>query len=228
MLPFSVEKNSEFGRFAVANRNLTPGEFLFQEIPFAVGPKVSSNCCCLECYLPLDASASGNRCEKCSWPLCDECSKLDELPTHKRECEVFSACKCKFYNLKEADAICMQLDCVTPLRVLLERDANPGRWKDEVEPMEHHRDKRLGGDAWAADQQNIVQYLLGPCRMKERGISDELIQQVIGILEVNAFEAKTLKGDFVRCLYPKLAILTHSCTPNTTHSILPTESFRLV
>ena len=64
MLPFSIEKNSELGRFAVANQNLEPGEFLFEEIPFAVGPKVNSYCCCLECYYPVDGTASGSRCEK--------------------------------------------------------------------------------------------------------------------------------------------------------------------
>lgn len=226
MLPFSIEKNSELGRFAVANRDLEPGEFLFEEIPFAVGPKVNSHCCCLECFYPVDGTASGSRCEKCAWPLCDECLKLDELPVHSRECEVFRNAKCKFYNLCEADAISLQLDCITPLRVLLAMKANPQRWKDEVEPMEHHRDKRVGSKAWEADAQNIVAYLLEACKLKEMGITSDLIHRVIGVLEVNAFEAKTLKGDFARCLYPKLAILTHSCTSNTIHAILPSQNYK--
>ena len=151
---------------------------------------------------------------------------MDELPVHSRECEVFRNAKCKFYNLSEADAISLQLDCITPLRVLLAMKANPQRWKDEVERMEHHRSERFGSKAWAADAQNIVAYLLEACKLKEMEISDELIQRVIGILEVNAFEAKTLKGDFARCLYPKLAILTHSCTANTTHAILPSQNVK--
>lgn len=57
MLPFNIAKNSELGRFAIANQNFQAGDFLFEEFPFAVGPKVHSNCCCLECYLPLDATA---------------------------------------------------------------------------------------------------------------------------------------------------------------------------
>lgn len=225
MLPFNITKNSELGRFAIANQNFQPGDFLFEEIPFAVGPKVHSNCCCLECYRPLDATAAGMRCEKCSWPLCDECSKSGELSTHRRECEVFSASKCKFYNLSEPSETCIQLDCITPLRVLLESEANPQRWKDEVELMEDHSDKRRDTEAWEADQQNIVGYLQGPCGLKSR-FSDELIHKVVGILEVNAFEARTMSGNFVRCLYPKLAIMTHSCTPNTTHAILPSEGFK--
>lgn len=48
----------------------------------------------------------------------------------------------------------------------------------------------------------------------------ELIQKVIGILEINAFEARTINPCHpVRCLYPKLAIFSHSCVPNLNHSI---------
>ncbi|KAG5674227.1 hypothetical protein PVAND_004207 [Polypedilum vanderplanki] len=227
MLPFTIEKNSQFGRFAVATHNIEAGSFLFDEIPFAIGPNIRTYCCCLECYCPVDGTASGTRCENCSWPLCNECSKLSEFSAHKRECEIFREAKCKFFNLPDANATCMQLDCITPLRVLLEREINMERWKNEVEPMEDHREKRINSNAWKEDQQNIVGYLLGPCKLGQRGITAELIHKVIGVLEVNAFEAKTLKGTFVRCLYPRLAILSHSCTPNTTHAIHPSDNYSL-
>jgi hypothetical protein len=226
MFSFTIEKNLQFGRFAVASQNIVPGEFLFEEFPFAVGPKARTTCCCLECYCPVDGTALGSRCEVCSWPLCDDCIKLSEFSAHKRECEVFSAAKCKFYNLPDENATCIQLDCITPLRILLERQSNIERWNNEVEVMEDHRGKRFGSEAWKADQQNVVAYLLNPCGLKNYGITDEIIQKIIGILEVNAFEAKTPNGDFVRCLYPNLAILTHSCTPNTTHAIHPSDNFK--
>jgi hypothetical protein len=145
---------------------------------------------------------------------------------HKRECDVFKSAGCKFYNLSDPNAICIQLDCVTPLRVLLEKEANPQRWKDEIEPMEHHRDKRFGSDSWNADMQNIVGYLLHPCKLKEKKVNEEIIQRIIGILEVNTFEAKTIHGNTVRCLFTQLAISSHSCTPNTTHAIHPTKNFK--
>lgn len=223
MLPFFIEKNPQFGRFAIASRDLTPGEFLVDEFPFAVGPKASSTCCCLECFCPVNATSTGSRCEKCSWPLCDDCVKLSDLHFHKRECEIFKAAKCKFYNLSNPNAICVQLDCITPLRVLLEKEYNPNRWSDDIEPMEHHRDKRFGTPSWKADAQNIVGYLLGPCKLK---LDPELIQRVIGILEVNTFEGRTIKGHAMRCLFPKCSIFSHSCTPNTTHSINPSNGNR--
>lgn len=223
MDPFSIEKNSELGRFAIATRDLIAGEFLVEEIPFAVGPKANTKCCCLECYSPVDATSSGSRCENCSWPLCENCRQLSDLLAHKRECDLFKDAKCKFFNLRDSSADCIQLDCITPLRVLLEKEANPTRWTNEVEPMEHHRDKRFGTPSWNADAQNVVGYLLGPCKLKQRGVDDELIQRVIGILEVNTFEGITEKGHSMRCVFPKIAILSHSCTPNTTHSIHPSR-----
>jgi hypothetical protein len=111
------------------------------------------------------------------------------------------------------------------LRVLLEKDSNPNRWEEDVEPMEHHREKRYGTDSWNADAHNVVGYLLGPCKLKQRGVDGELIQRIIGVLEVNTFEGRTEKGYSMRCLFPKIAILCHSCTPNTTHSIHPTKGY---
>lgn len=226
MEPYEIRKNAEVGRFLVASRDLNAGEYLFEDIPFTFGPKARSNCCCLECHSPIDGTASGSRCHFCSWPICEDCLKFKEFSVHKRECDIFTAANCKFFNLKDATSTCLQLDCITPLRVILEKEANPQRWKNEVEPMQHHREERINSPAWNADQQNIVSYLLGPCKLKARGITEELIQQVIGILEVNTFEARTSKGDAIRCLYTKLAISSHSCSPNTTHAIHPSDNYR--
>lgn len=228
MQSFAIRKNSQLGRYAVATRDLKAGEFLFDELPFAIGPKPSSTCCCLECFIPVNATAAGSRCESCSWPLCIDCKKMrGGTVTHKRECEIFTSTKCKFYNLTDPTGVSMQLDCITPLRVLLEKESNPARWTSEVEPMEHHRERRFGSETWKADAQNVVGYLLhGPCNLKQQGIDADLIQQVIGILEVNSFEGKTVKGHSMRCLYPKLAVLSHSCTPNVFHSIHPTKGYK--
>lgn len=91
--------------------------------------------------------------------------------------------------------------------------------------MEDHEANRRDSVVWNADNVNIVQYLHGPCNLKNR-FSDSLIQKAIGILEVNSFESKTCEGHPLRCLYPKLAILAHSCIPNTTHSTYATDDYR--
>lgn len=91
--------------------------------------------------------------------------------------------------------------------------------------MEYHPKERKGTELWKADEVNVVGYLQGPCKLKDR-FSKDLIHQVCGILEVNSFEAKTKKGHKVRCIYPQLASLAHSCVPNTTHIILPSKDFK--
>lgn len=91
--------------------------------------------------------------------------------------------------------------------------------------MEDHEKERRESNAWKIDQNNIVNYLRNQCKLKDR-FSEELIQNVIGILEVNAFEAKTPDDYSIRCLYPKLAILAHSCTPNTCHNTFPTDGYK--
>lgn len=85
--------------------------------------------------------------------------------------------------------------------------------------MEDHENDRKKSPTWTADETNVVHYLRGPCKLSK--YSAELIQKVLGILEVNAFEARTLRlrGNPVRCLYSKLAIFSHSCVPNLNHSI---------
>lgn len=92
--------------------------------------------------------------------------------------------------------------------------------------MEYHNEERRKlVDVWNADLVNIAQYLRGRCGLAER-FSEDLIMQVVGILEVNAFEARTTLGYALRCLYPITGILAHNCVPNTFRTIHPSEGFK--
>lgn len=110
-------------------------------------------------------------------------------------------------------------------RMLLEKEANEDKWNAEISKMEYHHEIRKNSEAFKADKVNIVGYLHGPCKLKER-FSEDLIQQACGILEVNAFEAKSAKGNKVRCIYTNSCVFAHSCVPNTTHSILCSKDFK--
>lgn len=109
--------------------------------------------------------------------------------------------------------------------MLLEKEANPDQWNNVISKMEHHAEIRRNSESWNADKVNIVGYLHGPCKLKER-FSEEVIQQACGILEVSAYEAKTTKGHKVRGIFPNAGILSHSCVPNTAHSVLPSNDFK--
>lgn len=91
--------------------------------------------------------------------------------------------------------------------------------------MEYHDAARCGTDTWNVDQINVIGYLHGPCKLKSR-FPCELIQQACGILEVNSFEGRTPNGHRIRCIFPKTAIMAHSCVPNTMHTILPSDKFK--
>ena len=106
---------------------------------------------------------------------------------------------------------------------------DPNRWKEEVEVMETHANTRRSQPIWHFNQVNVVEYLRGPCKLLE--FNEDLIHTVCGILDVNTFEAHTASGNSIRCLYPKLAISSHNCVSNITHSIRNTgkgdgEDFR--
>lgn len=52
-----------------------------------------------------------------------------------------------------------QLECITPLRLLLESERNVERWNKEVKDMEAHNKIRCQKPQWKSDHVNIVDYL---------------------------------------------------------------------
>ena len=159
-------------------------------------------------------------CSQCLWPVCGpEC---EGLPIHREnECAVFAKAGVKFQPVNDSAAVCLQYECITPLRVLLAKEKDLKRWQEEVEMMEAHNDIRKKRPLWQFNQTNVVGYLRGPCKLDR--FPEELIHTVCGILEINAFEARTTAGHFIRCLYPKLAILSHNCVSNVHHSVSPDD-----
>lgn len=52
-----------------------------------------------------------------------------------------------------------QLECITPLRLLLESEKNPERWNNEVKNMESHNKIRSQKKQWKLNQVNVVEYI---------------------------------------------------------------------
>ncbi|XP_039950193.1 SET domain-containing protein SmydA-8 isoform X1 [Bactrocera neohumeralis] len=224
-----VRSNSIYGRYLIAKSDTKANELLVEELPLVHGPKCNGPTVCLECYAPvnLEGCIADQYCSKCSWPLCSNCSDRGAFYHYGWECSVFSQAKAKFYPVQSDAKGCPQLDCITVLRVLLVKESDPDRWEREIAPMEYHNEERRKiVDVWNADFVNIAQYLRGPCRLAER-FSEDLIMQTVGILEVNAFEARTTLGYALRCLYPITGILAHNCVPNTFRTIHPSEGFKI-
>ncbi|XP_063243953.1 SET domain-containing protein SmydA-8 isoform X2 [Bacillus rossius redtenbacheri] len=211
---YKVLTNVAVGRFAVAARDLAAGESIFSELPVAVGPKADSSPLCLGCHGLVDGSAS---CSRCGWPVCGP--GCEDSPVHAAaECEVFRAAGVAFQPPQDWTETCCQMECVTPLRLLLSREKCPGRWTREVDAMQSNDERRRDLDAWRAEQVNVVGFLRDRCGLADRAC---------GLLEVNAFEIRMVAGTTIRGLYPQTAILSHNCVANTSHTITPQSDYRL-
>lgn len=110
-----ITENTTLGRYSVIDENVSPGEILFDEYPFVVGPKNNSKIICLGCCCPFDAATTKiPKCAKCKWPLCENC--VNEQ-IHNLECEIFVKNSVEFYSFNATtNDVCFQLDCITPLR----------------------------------------------------------------------------------------------------------------
>ncbi|XP_032690845.1 uncharacterized protein LOC116853762 [Odontomachus brunneus] len=87
--------------------------------------------------------------------------------------------------------------------------------------MEVHTKIRSQKTQWKSDHVNIVDYLRK--RLKLDRFSEECIQMACGILEINTFEIRTMRGYSARALYPTVAMMNHSCVSNTSHTISPID-----
>lgn len=76
------------------------------------------------------------------------------------------------------------------------KEADPKRWEEEIQCMTHHNDIRKEKPIWEFNQVNVVNYLRGPCKLDR--FPEELIHTVCGIIEVNAFEARSPAGYPIR------------------------------
>ncbi|OAD54391.1 Protein msta, isoform B, partial [Eufriesea mexicana] len=222
---FKILQSEKVGRYMVANEQLKAGVEVITEMPFVVGPKAFTYPLCLSCYTPWPPTLNNKPlCSKCAWPVCSiEC---ENQPQHKDyECQVFAQANEKF-NVQAAleepnEHGVPQLECITPLRLLLESEKNPERWNNEVKNMESHNKIRSQKKQWKLNHVNVVEYIRK--RLKLDRFSEEQIHTVCGILEINTFEIRTAKGFSARALYPTVALMNHSCVSNTCHSISPTD-----
>ncbi|CAK1555746.1 unnamed protein product [Leptosia nina] len=157
-----ILENEKFGRYLVANKDLD-----------ADTPPL-----CLGCYCPVDNIV----CTRCGWPICSEA--CEKTAHHQSECDVFSAANVRFQATVDWSAASPQLDCITPLRMLIAKENDPDRWQRELEMMETHTDERKKRQSWEADQNNILNFLLTRCKLGAK-FSKDLIEKVCGILAVD-------------------------------------------
>ncbi|XP_058795738.1 LOW QUALITY PROTEIN: SET domain-containing protein SmydA-8-like [Phymastichus coffea] len=228
-LAYEMQRNDQVGRYLIASRELQEGEEILTEQPFVVGPKASTYPICLGCYSPWPPTEDSQPlCSTCAWPVCS--TECENHPHHKDyECEIFAKLGEKF-DLESALSEehlhgLPHYECITPLRLLLAAEKDAERWNSEVKGMEAHNKKRSQKDQWKTDHVNVVEYIRN--RLKLERFSEEQIQTACGVLEVNCHEVRSDKGFVARALYPKVAMMNHSCVSNTVHSVCPAENYKI-
>uniref|UniRef100_A0A0C9R3R4 Msta_1 protein n=2 Tax=Fopius arisanus TaxID=64838 RepID=A0A0C9R3R4_9HYME len=210
-----VEASSdELGRYLTAGKQLSPGEVILREKPLAVGPAVfNSNLLCYGCLriipnLPLlDLKFP---CKICETAIFCSSSCEDRRGLHTtRECEAFT----RWGSLKGLSWTEFR-EILFPLRLWLLQEAEES-WS-EIMRLEAHLDVRRTTKVWKDRQETVVDVL------KRVGLapkdSDEVLQRICGIIDVNSFELRspgTLDSSPLRGLYPRAALMTHDCRGNT-------------
>jgi hypothetical protein len=104
---------------------------------------------------------------------------------------------------------------ITPLRCLLLKRRDPGAY-DRILKLQSHLEDRRDTELYGVFKNNIVGFVRNALGMTE--FSQETILRVTAILDTNSFEIRRSDGDIkIRGLYPKAAMLSHDCKPNTKH-----------
>ncbi|KAL5275564.1 hypothetical protein ACFFRR_001440 [Megaselia abdita] len=203
-LPYEVKTSSSLGRYLVASKNISYGETIITEEPIAVGPALGVNrACCIGCFIQLD-SESHEKCEKCNFPVCKEnCTKYHS----KAECDFF-----KEKSLSEKLTFNELFDLLFPLKVLFLKTASPEKF-EIVQKMEAHiEERKLNKELWEKYQHQYVSKIQSLINF-----SEEEIQFVLGVIDVNCFELGDQQKQ-IRALYPSAFLMSHECVCNTRHT----------
>lgn len=151
-------------------------------------------------------------------PLCYDCTDHDEA-------------ECSFYRQSGLDRhfLYNHFNVVMPVRCLMLYRSNRERYH-EIMSMESRLEERRGTEIWDIHEKFVVKPLMESGifadKFDELEVTGELIQRICGLLDANTFEIRgnvdsrgSQMGNLARGLYPKTALMVHSCMPNTLLSV---------
>ncbi|XP_040570990.1 SET domain-containing protein SmydA-8 [Lepeophtheirus salmonis] len=206
--PFAVKRNSQLGRHLVATRDIKALEVILEESPLVIGPYISSNNQCLECFKTLDTSP--HSCISCNYPFCSqECS---QGPWHKIECSAFQK-----YGHKRDENDNDFYSIITTLRLLSLQESKPEFWNTIMKDMlDHNSDiQEYTPEKWTSYEETVVKKI----QSLTKGNADtDTLTRLIGVIDTNGadlnlpHDGKHGKGTGLYLIYSNL---NHSCVCNT-------------
>ena len=193
------------GRIIIASRDIAQGELIGQEKAILRNPPPKTKPLCLGCYQYLSAN-NYVLCPTCHWPMCsEECCHAND---HLLECSMHK--KSGFQMHIPYEAIEPYYIAILPLRMLALKGSDPQAWEELIKLMSHLSHWKIQ-EHFTQDHQLAVQFILDHFRLQD--ITEDFILQLFGIAYVNDFLA-VVKDVKIRLCCPKLAMLSHDCTPN--------------
>ncbi|RZF48628.1 hypothetical protein LSTR_LSTR014943 [Laodelphax striatellus] len=106
-------------------------------------------------------------------------------------------------------------ECITPLRICYQREANPALWK-KLNELESHSDARANSMKQLADTKSIAEFLHRFYNIDKDFSIDEILR-ICGLLEVNGHEVPTTEPAHV-AIYSTASMLEHNCYANCSKS----------
>ncbi|XP_073846739.1 SET domain-containing protein SmydA-8-like [Musca autumnalis] len=216
----TVCKNATLGRYVKSVEAIEAGETLLLEKPLLILP-ASGDKRCSNCF-----RYAQQYCGKCQIsPLCLECERhndfdcntISEIITTKKE-------EIKVETLKKFYGTYNLLKCL-----LLYENPESREYFEKMLQMESHMEKRRNSDIWKQHSKAIIQPLMKsnivPALQIAERITEEFLQHICGIWDVNSYEIRAPDSDAMRALYLNASMLAHNCIPNANQAI--DEQYRI-
>lgn len=196
----------------VAGAPLGPGSVVVECSALVGGPGRARAPVCLAC-LATGGSGGLVGCSRGGWPVCGaECEKEFE---QTKECSLLSsaglACTIKDFSLATEE-----LDFLTPLRLLLAMEASKDV-KDKVSKLKvdieqtKKRNKEVYGEFSDA---KVIEVITKKLKVTTDAA---VVERAVAVVERYSMVVDASRG--TKGVYPVLASLIHSCSPNTYHTI---------
>ncbi|KAK9888012.1 hypothetical protein WA026_000296 [Henosepilachna vigintioctopunctata] len=213
---YEVLHNQTYGRYVTAKRCIKQGELIWNEKPLIVGSQIGGGIICFKCCVFIS---------KTQCLICDKCRTAFICDLH---------CSGEFHNTKECEELSkLALDSdflkynnnlITPLRLLLLRNYSQNIWQ-EIMKLEAHVESRRGTPIWDTNKILVEDVLKDTGLLLDEDITNETIQKICGLLDVNTFEIRPpqnrcqeiskSESQCLRGLYLKTALMSHACVSNT-------------
>ena len=89
---------------------------------------------------------------------------------------------------------------ILPLQLLLLKDLDPKKYSLMGQLMDHNKHRKMDEEYWSDCQENVVKQIRDKCNQKQ--FSEEEINRVIGVLEINGYEIYGNGHNGFRGLFP--------------------------